>query len=141
MSDFNASEKFGIRIHHAGIHVRNFERTYEWYHRVFGFERLPERSSNMFAGGVFPKMKWIRQGDFFLEVYEVQNAEPFSVVDLEWSLGVKHINFTVADLPGFLEYIKAMDDVPIIVENKYSEVAGAVYITDPDGILVEVTSN
>lgn len=132
---------FGIRIQHAGIHVNNYQETYEWYHKVFGFEEIPQSPGpNPFAGGVFPKMRWLKLGDFNLEVYEVQNAEPFSLVDFEFSLGVKHLNFQVEDLEGWLEYIKQFDDVEIIVNNKYSETAGAVYIKDNNGILVEVTT-
>lgn len=138
----NNPKDFGIRIQHAGIHVSNYERTFEWYHRVFGFEEVLRNpgAKNPFAGGVFPKMRWIELGDFRLEVYEVQDAEPFSLVDFEFSLGVKHINFEVADLAGWLEYIQQFDDVPILVNNKYGPTSGAVYVTDPDGILVEVTT-
>ena len=85
-------------------------------------------------------MRWIKMGDFMLEVYEVQNAEPFSLVYFEFSLGVKHINFEIADLQGWLEYVQQFDDVEILVNNRYSETAGAVYIKDNNGILVEVTS-
>ncbi|MCD8149159.1 MAG: VOC family protein [Clostridiales bacterium] len=135
----NPKKQFGIRIDHAGIHVSNFERTYQWYHEIFGFERIPEQNTSPFEGGVFPKMTWIRLGDFFLEVYEVQDAQPYNLVDLEWTLGVKHLNFLVDDLAGFLEYIRSRDDVNILVDNTYTETDGAVYLTDPDGILVEVT--
>lgn len=140
-TEMNPRVSFGIRIQHAGIHVKNFERTYQWYHEIFGFERVPGKGGNQFKGGVFPKMTWIRLDDFFLEVYEVQEAEPFSLVDFEWTLGVKHLNFAVKDIHGFLKYIRSRDDVPVLVDNTYSEDAGAVYITDPDGILVEVTAD
>lgn len=137
----NPREQFGIRIQHAGIHVRNYQETYEWYHKVFGFEEIPQNPGpSPFAGGVFPKMRWLKLGDFNLEVYEVQNAEPFSLVDFEFTLGVKHINFQVEDLEGWLEHIKQFDDVEIVVNNKYSATAGAVYVKDNNGILVEVTT-
>ena len=141
--EFNPKEQFGIRIQHAGIHVRNFERTFKWYHEIFGFELRDEsgkRGKNPFKGGVFPKMNWIKLDNFYLEVYEVQDAKPFSLVDFEWTLGVKHLNFSVKDIRGFVEFIKKRDDVPILVDNTYSETSGAVYITDPDGILVEVNA-
>lgn len=137
-----SAKDFGIRAQHAGIHVSNYERTYEWYHRVLGFNEVPQDpdAPNPFQGGVFPKMRWLYLGDFNLEVYEVQNAEPFSLVDFEFSLGVKHLNFAVKDLKGWLEYIRQFDDVEILVNNVYTPTAGAVYIKDPDGILVEVTT-
>ena len=136
------NEQFGIRIQHAGIHVRDYKETFEWYHRVFGFEEVPKKDNggkNPFGGGVFPKMRWIHMGDFYLEVYEVQNAEPFSLVDFEFTLGLKHLNFEIEDLQGWLEYVQQFDDVEILVNNRYSETAGAVYVKDNNGILVEVT--
>lgn len=141
MSEVNAAEKYGIVPQHVGIHVSDFERTYEWYRDLFGFERVPGKRSKAVASGVFPKMIWLEQKGtgFRLEVYEVQNAEPFTFVDYEWKLGVKHLNFEVSDLSGWLEMVEARGDVPILVNNVYSETDGAVYITDPDGILVEVT--
>ena len=134
--------QFGIKIQHAGIHVRSYDETFEFYHRVFGFEEVPrkEGGKSPFGGGVFPKMRWTHLGDFFLEIYEVQNAEPFSLVDMEFTLGVKHLNFQIDDLAGWLEYVQQFDDVEILVNNRYSETAGAVYIKDNNGILVEVTS-
>ena len=137
------AKDFGIRIQHAGIHVNSYAETYEWYHRVFGFEEMQRNNGskkNPFAGGVFPKMRWLKLGDFCLEVYEVQNAEPFSLVDFEFSLGVKHINFEIADFAGWLEYVQQFDDVEILVNNRYGPTAGAVYLKDNNGILVEVTS-
>lgn len=140
----NPREQFGIRIQHAGIHVKSYDETYEWYHRVFGFEERPGQDNggkNPFGGGVFPKMKWLTLGDFCLEVYEVQNAEPFSLVDFEFTLGVKHINFEIEDLKGWMEYVKQFDDVEIVVFNNYSPDAAAVYVKDNNGILVEVTTS
>lgn len=133
---------FGIRIQHAGIHCKNYEETFRWYHEIFGFEEVPPRpGGSPFKGGVFPKMKWIYLGDFFMEVYEVQDAEPFSFVDFEFTLGMKHINFAIKDIEGWLAYVKARGDVDIVVENQYSPDSYAVYLRDNNGILVEVTSD
>ena len=142
MSEFNPAEEFGISIHHAGIHVKDMERTYQWYHDVFGFQRRTkdEEGEKPFAGGVFPKMEWFYLGDFAIEVYEVLDAEPYSIVDLEWSMGVKHISFKIEKWDEFLAYIHSRDDITIVVENRYNEAGGAVYLRDPDGILVEVNA-
>lgn len=139
----NPKDQFGIEIQHAGIHVRSYEETFEWYHRVFGFEEVPPKGpgKNPFAGGVFPKMRWLHLGDFYLEVYEVQNAEPFSLVDFEFTLGVKHLNFRVRDIEGWLAYVRQFDDVEVLVRNNYGPTAGCAYVKDCNGILVEVTSD
>lgn len=135
----NPREEFGIRAQHAGIHVKSYKETYEWYHKVFGFEELPQGHAGIFRGGVFPKMRWITLGDFCLEVYEVQNAKPFDFVDFEWTIGVKHLSFAVKNFRKFVEYIKTLPDVTIVVENDYTESGGAVYLRDNNGILVEIT--
>ncbi len=137
------AKDFGIRIQHAGIHVNNLEETARWYRDIFGFELEPQHGSGggPFGGGVFPKMRWMKLGDFKLEVYEVQDAEPFSLVDFEFTHGVKHLSFAIKDLGGWLDYIKKRGDIEIIVENCYGGPARAVYIKDNNGILVEVTND
>ena len=133
---------FGIRIQHAGVHVRSLEETAKWYHDIFGFElEPPQTSEGPFSGGVFPKMRWMKLDDFKLEIYEVQDAEPFSLVDFEFSHGVKHLSFAIKDLDGWLNYIKKREDIEIVVENRYGGPARAIYILDNNGILVEVTND
>jgi len=86
-------------------------------------------------------MRWMKLGDFKLEVYEVQDAEPFSLVDFEFTHGVKHLNFAVKDIDGWLAYIKERGDIEIVVENRYGGPNRAIYILDNNGILVEVTND
>ncbi len=140
----NPKEAFEIYPQHVGMHVRSIDETYDWYHRVFGFERRPKPNhggKNPFAGGVFPKMEFVWLGNFALELYEVQNAEPYSLVDLEFTHGVKHVNFHVNDVDAWLEYVKQFDDVEVMVRNNYGPTAGCAYVKDCNGILVEVTSD
>jgi catechol 2,3-dioxygenase-like lactoylglutathione lyase family enzyme len=133
---------FGIRIQHAGIHVNSLEETAQWYHDIFGFELEPPMSADgPFGGGVFPKMRWMKLGNFKLEVYEVQNAEPFSLVDFEFTHGVKHLSFAIKNLDGWLEYIKKRQDIEVVVENRYGGPNRAIYVRDNNGILVEVTND
>ena len=65
------TKDFGIRIQHAGIHVKSLEETAQWYHEIFGFELIPQPDGGggPFGGGVFPKMRWMKLGDFKLEVW------------------------------------------------------------------------
>ena len=136
------SKDFGVRIQHAGIHVKSLEETAKWYHDIFGFELVPQREgSEFFGGGAFPKMRWMSLGDgsFMLEVYEVQDAEPFSLVDFEFTHGVKHLSFAIKDIDGWFDYIKDRG-VEVVVDNRYGGNSRAIYILDNNGILVEVTS-
>lgn len=140
------SKKFGrIRCQHAGIHVRNIEETSRWYADVLGFEHVPTPDSAQF-GGCFPPSTLIKNGDFYLELYETPDAEPFNWVDLEWKLGVKHLSFSVEKLDDLMAELRARGDVTILVDNEYTEatcgVPGgdrAVYLLDNNGILLELS--
>jgi len=80
-------------------------------------------------------------GNFKLEVYEVQDAEPFSLVDFEFTHGVKHLSFAVKDIEGWFAYIKERGDVEVLVDNNYGGPHRAIYIKDNNDILVEVTND
>ncbi len=137
------SNDLGIKIQHAGIHVRNLEETVQWYHDILGFELVDTRPE--MRGGMFPKCWMMKCGDFFLEIYEVINARPFSYVDYEYNLGVKHLSFSVEKIDELMDKIYARGDVKVIVDNCYAEemcrVKGgdrAVYLEDCNGMLVEL---
>lgn len=140
------TNNFGrIRIQHAGIHVKNMEETVKWYQDVLGFELLPPHDDGRMMGA-FPKCWMLRNGDFYLEVYEVLNAREYSFVDYEYTLGVKHLSFSVEKFDEFIEHLYARGDVEILVDNHYPGdrcgIEGgdrAVYIKDNNGILVELT--
>lgn len=141
------SGQFGtIAIQHVGLHVRSLEETAAWYHDVLGFELINARDDTR-TPGVFPKCWLMKLGEFYLELYEVPNAEPYSFREYEYSVGTKHLSFWVEDLNGFMDELYARGDVTILVDNHYSEefckVPGgdrAVYILDNNGILVELSA-
>lgn len=131
-----------IRIQHVGIHVRDLEETAKWYHDILGFELLPVRGE---MPGVFPKCWLMKKGDFYLEMYEALNAEPYSFVDLEYKIGVKHLSFSIEKLDEFADWLRERGDVKILVDNCYPEErCGAeggdrcLYILDNNGMLVEL---
>lgn len=134
---------FGLmRIHHAGIHVKNLEETANWYHDVLGFELLPVKGE---MPGVFPKCWLMKNGDFFLEIYEAMNAEDYSFVDYEYKIGVKHLSFSMAQLDKFADWIYERGDVTVLVDNCYPEERcgcpggdRCMYILDNNGMLIEL---
>lgn len=132
------NEDFGITIGHAGIHVRDLDKTLKWYHEVFGF-KLANYSFEelfLFKGGVFPRTCTARMGNFELEIFEAPEALPFNFVDYEYNLGTKHICFAIENIHAWIKYIKTLD-VEIVVENYYGSTGVTIYLRDPDGILVE----
>lgn len=140
-------KKYGtIAIQHVGMHVHNLEETVKWYQDILGFELVNDRD-DLHNPGVFPKCWLMQLGDFYLEIYEALDAEPYSFREYEYSVGLKHLDFWVEDLDGFMEELYARKDVTILVDNRYSEefcrVPGgdrAVYILDNNGMLVELSA-
>lgn len=137
--DFKIGE---VLIQHVGIHVHNIEETAKWYHEILGFERLPGKPERE---GVFPKCTLMRNGEFYLEIYEVLDAKPFTFTDYEFNVGVKHMSFYVEDLDAYMEWLYARGDVKVLVDNDYAEefchVPGgdrAIYIQDNNGMLIEL---
>ena len=86
-----------FRCQHAGMHVRSIRETVAWYKDVLGFEEVPTPDSAVFKG-CFPNSQLIRQGDFYLELYEVPDAGGFDWVNLEYNVGVKHLSFSIENL-------------------------------------------
>ena len=139
-------EKYGkLRCQHAGMHVKSIEETVAWYKDVLGFEEVPTPNSAVFRG-CFPDSVLIKQGDFYLELYDVPDAKEFDWINVEYNVGVKHLSFSIPNLGEFMEDLRARGDVEILVDNEYSEevchVPGgdnAVYILDNNGILIELS--
>lgn len=134
-----------IHCQHAGINVRNIKETVAWYKDILGFEEVPTPDSAVF-NGCFPQCQLIKQGDFYLELYEVPDAKDFDWINLEYNVGIKHLSFTVDKLDELMVDLRARKDVEILVDNEYSEevchVPGgdnAVYILDNNGILIELS--
>ena len=134
-----------IRCQHAGIHVISIPETVAWYRDILGFEPVPTPDSAVFQG-CFPPSQLIRNGDFYLELYEVPDAGKFDWINLEYNVGVKHLSFSIERLDLFMEDLRNRGDVQILVDNEYSEeichVPGgdnAVYILDNNGILIELS--
>ena len=136
--------QFGkIRIQHVGLHVKNLEETARWYHEILGFEVMEKRPDR--PEGVMPQSWWLKNGDFYLEIYEVKDARPYDYIDLEYTEGIKHLSFSVENMDVFMDFLYERGDVEILVDNRYHEkmcgVPGgdrAVYIRDNNGFLVEL---
>lgn len=135
---------FGLRIQHCALNVRDLDESIAWYTDILGFE-LVKRFNNVNLGRILPDCAQMRNGDFYLELYETPTAEPYSYVDLEYSIGVKHFSLSVADMDSFMEFIRSRKDVEIATDNEYSEeLCGepggdkVAYIKDCNGILIEL---
>ncbi len=138
--------KYGIRMHHVMIHVRNIDETAKLYKELFGFE-LKRRDGYTENKGTFPPTAALLGPDgFVIEIYETENARPFSEEDYEYTLGVKHFSFQVDKLDEFVEMLRKRDDVELLLYAKWSpkkiggkeDGNGVCWFRDNNGILIEL---
>jgi catechol 2,3-dioxygenase-like lactoylglutathione lyase family enzyme len=148
---------FKLNLHHVGIFVSDMDRSLAWYKDVLGFE-LAHRSVNDLPNQGLVQMAWIKNGDFYIELYQYpKKLEPFSVPAYIGSLGTKHVCFWVGheDYRKMQEHCVAKGAKPIIDvrwPNDQSEnpvrplgadadpktSGGVTYVVDPDGIWIEI---
>jgi glyoxylase I family protein len=127
-----------LRWSHVALNCADQAVTEEFYRRWFGFERaravtLPDDSEIVF----------IRQGDVHLELFGCSTAAPFAVsADGPAYHGVaRHLAFQTDDLDAFLERVGA--EIPIslgpLTFDAFIKGWHSVWLTDPDGVIVEVS--
>lgn len=138
------SNQFGTRIKHAGIHVHDMEASVKWYCEVLGFQFVWRNTFDDMKG-MIPPCTMVRLGDFYLEIFELVNADPFSTAEMEFSVGNKHLCFETDDYEGMSAYLKSREDTKVVLELRWpTDVSGTVesgseiWVLDNSGILVEI---
>lgn len=100
---------FEISLHHVGISVANLEESIAWYKEMLGFEeviRMSEDAANKM------KIGHIKRGNCYIELFEVEGAEPLPEYRLDPSAdlrvhGLKHFGLQVNDAHAAVEELKA----------------------------------
>ena len=131
MDNFETAQ-LKLRPHHCGISVPDLATSVAWYRDVLGF--------SMDMHGQIPqahaKVAFMRNGDFLLEIFEVESAVPMPEsrrhpnTDIT-THGTKHIAFEVPDIRKLIDHLK-QKHVDIVWERPLS-----AYIRDNSGILIE----
>ena len=119
---------------HATVHVRDLQKSAEFYEKVMGLERMPEP----FKDG---RHVWFRIG-VQGQLHVVGGATDTTQNDIE-----VHVSFRVASLPDFMTHLDQM-------QVKYRNFNGEektftvrpdgvkqVYLQDPDGYWIEVNDD
>ena len=119
---------------HATVHVRDLQKSAEFYEKVIGLERMPEP----FKDG---RHVWFRIGAHG-QLHVVGGATDVRQNDIE-----VHVSFRVASLPDFMTHLDQM-------QVKYRNFKGEektftvrpdgvkqVYLQDPDGYWIEVNDD
>jgi methylmalonyl-CoA/ethylmalonyl-CoA epimerase len=128
---------FKVRPHHVGISVPDLEASIKWYHDMLGFEV----AKRMEMGGSSAKLAFVKNGDFYIELFEVQGASPLPDArrepneDLK-THGTKHLCLVVDDLPKVAAILreKGVD----IARDGSARPGGPVFIRDNAGTLIEI---
>jgi methylmalonyl-CoA/ethylmalonyl-CoA epimerase len=125
---------FDIRIDHVGISVANLEESVDWYVDKLGFElvrpinRNPDSTMTIAA---------IRRGDFTIELFEIQGAEPLPEYRKDPSAdlrvhGLAHFAFAVDDARAVLRELEAKG-VEITLPPRGEEGPAFFFVADNSG--------
>jgi glyoxylase I family protein len=126
-----------VRWAHAGLNCLDLYVTEQFYRRWFGFRR----ARTIRADG--STVLFLRNGEAYLELFEsTAPASPLAHDDGPRNPGsVRHLAFQVDDVDAFLA--QADGTLPISLGPlSFDEVIPGwktVWVTDPDGVVVEVS--
>ncbi|MGD1225162.1 MULTISPECIES: VOC family protein [Streptomyces] len=126
-----------LRWSHVGLNCRDLGATEAFYEKWFGFSRA--RTVELDDD----RIVFLRQGDVYLELFHT-DTEPLvkPAGDGPAQPGVaRHLAFQTDDLEAFLA--KVGDEVPVTLGPLHFDdfIPGwqTVWLTDPDGVIVEVS--
>ena len=115
-------------IDHFAITVKNLQTSFDWYKKVFGFEIFHQW-----------KTTWLIQlGEMKIGLFERPQAT--TIDDLDSKIAVQHLAFHLS-ADAFIAAIIEMGDLKVEFEGpEDTGVAYSLFISDPDGHLLELTT-
>jgi glyoxylase I family protein len=127
----------GMRWSHVGLNCVDQRKTEEFYARWFGFRR----ARVVEADG--DRVIFLRSGDVYLELFSTAADPAFRPRDAgpECPGAARHIAFQVADVDAFLAQADGQLPISLGPLSFDAVIPGwkTVWVTDPDGIVVEVS--
>jgi catechol 2,3-dioxygenase len=118
-------------IDHVAITVSNVGRSLAWYRDVLGLERRHEE-----AWGDVPTM--VCAGETCVALFPSDGPDP-KPVDVREAVSMRHFAFRV-DRANFDAAQSSFRDLGIAFESADHGIAQSVYISDPDGHRIEITT-
>ena len=119
------------QLDHVALTVRDVEQSALWYQQVLGLGRLYEH-----VWGSFPAV--VGLGGTSLALFPVRNDHPAGPFGPE-TICVRHIAFRT-DRHNFERARQELAEQGIQVEFQDHEIAHSIYLVDPDGHQVEITT-
>ena len=115
-------------LDHVGLNVRSLPISFEFYQKVFGFSIFHKWDTTWM----------IQMGEIKLGLFQRPQASP--VCDLDQKIVISHLAFRT-DKDGFNTAQKILTDLGIpFTPPEYTGVAYAIFLLDPDGHQVEITT-
>lgn len=126
-----------LKPHHFAVSVADLEDSIAWYCDKLGFEV----EFKAWFDAIPANAALLKHGDFRVELFEVPGSAPLPEQRRDpdadpHTQGNKHLAFTVADISGAVEVMKARD-VPLVKEIYVDGELKAAYIRDNTGNLLE----
>lgn len=124
--------------HHCGISVPDLEASITWYRDMLDFSVAKRVTLDV----VPAKIAFIKHGDFFIELFEVEGAAPLPEDRRHPNLdicthGTKHLAFAVQDVHRFIDVLKQRG-VDIAMDVNIIENKAMAFIRDNAGNLIEI---
>ena len=116
------------QIDHVALRCASPEATKEWYVRILGFEHVFEDK-----GADSPI--FLRLGSTFLTLFPQKENDPPSVNGRAWHMALRAATYA--------DFRSAQDELQgqvVSFEFKDHEISHSIYLFDPDGFLLEITT-
>ena len=115
-------------IDHFAISVKNLQISFDWYHKVFGFEMFHQW-----------KTTWLIQREN-MKIGLFERPEATTIDDLNNKIAFQHLAFHTSS-NGFIDAQILLNELGIRYEGpEDTGVAYSVFLNDPDGHLLEITT-
>jgi catechol 2,3-dioxygenase-like lactoylglutathione lyase family enzyme len=139
-------------VHHVGITVRDLQRSFEWYSRMFNIEpgpvnhgSGPELEQGVQVEGAELSFSMIRIGNVNIEFLEYHQPEGKDWDRTNGDVGSAHICLEVDDMDAAFADLIAKGAVfngpPVTLVGGDLDGAQWAYLRDPDGIQLEIWQN
>ncbi|GAP98017.1 VOC family protein [Leptolyngbya sp. NIES-2104] len=130
-----------LRLHHFGITAHSLEETIQWYSKNLGFTY----DYTYEVEALKMKAAFMSLGEFRLEIFEVENAEPMPTYRNEVATniqvrGLNHIALAVEDIETTVHTLKqqGIEFVTDLAEIPNSQGERYTFFKDNNGVLIEL---
>jgi len=134
---------FVKHLDHLNLSVQDFDRTVDWYGRVFGFSLVEEGTSDDWASDGPVRFGVLRAGEAMLCIYENPKLRYAHAQEIREQFGIHsiaHFGIRITDVEAWKATIER-EQIPIIYGGPIDWLhSTAWYVADPTGYGIEVAA-